>query len=327
MDTLNLTVNGHSLSFIPGKTWLTKCNALIIFCFVLFALLLIPKPAFADPIGDFFTSLAENAYKNICEYISNGGSVTVLTAPFSNLFGGGLFNNGDGTTSTIYTTFVTIKKSVINPIGASILALVILMRLLKMSQRMDANSQMPALREVLELFVYCAIWMFVMRNSTEILEGIYNLINNIGKNYFSTANSYPTWGDTFEGFNNVELGALALDALLFVICDFLFEVANMAVVGMAWARALQIYILMMFAPVGFAFFGFDETKPWALGYLKTFISVCLSGLIMLIAVWLEPLMLPTAFEAGNIALVAVAPFLLMFICFHSGQYARDILGG
>ena len=141
--------------------------------------LIIPQPVYADaPNFDFFSPLSSlknfvcwfllegsamlfNLYDGI---VSNIGSSSMLTAPFDSLLGASTFNIA-----------TTIHQTVIVPIAESILALFMLVQLVKISQRIDATSTLPAVKDIVFLAVTYVLMHWLIINSLELLQSVYEI--------------------------------------------------------------------------------------------------------------------------------------------------------
>ena len=141
--------------------------------------LIIPQPVYADaPNFDFFSPLTSlknfvcyfllegsamlfNLYDGI---VSNIGSSSMLTAPFDSLLGASTFNIA-----------TTIHQTVIVPIAESILALFMLVQLVKISQRIDATSTLPAVKDIVFLAVTYVLMHWLIINSLELLQSVYEI--------------------------------------------------------------------------------------------------------------------------------------------------------
>lgn len=348
-ETLRFEVNGHAVTYdCIGRFGSQRRDKAVIALLVAAAMvalsLLLPRPAWAglfptpEDIVTFITKslfgpIIEGLYALTKLSIVNSTAMELLTKPFDELLSG-----GNDAAKTVYTTLNTAKKAVINPLSASMLSLVILMQLTKISQRMDANAQMPALKEVFQLFVFCAVWMWLLGNSTSLLKDVFELTNGIGKDYFGAQSAMSTWPDSL-GIDKLETFDLLMAVEMFFGWLLSFFIAVLAAVmmdGMALVNGLQLYFYMFFAPAILCFLGFDETKQWGLGFIKGFVACCLSRLIMLMALWMFPVIMTSLMGDGTnwvlgtladqLSIIACSG-MLFFVALNSGKYARDILGG
>lgn len=347
-ETLRFEVNGHAVTYDCigrfGSQMRDKAVVAVVVVLALVALAMaFPSLAFADVISDFINNgivdvvlapIANSGFDELKRWVdkmNDGSAGDLLTAPFDKLLS---ITGGSGVSQNIYDSIKAVKVSTINPIAASLLSLVILMQLVKISQRMDSNAQMPALKEVFQLFVFCAVWMWVLRHNTDLLKDVYDVFRGMMDSaWASPGNTLPDQVIPIPNADNLKLDVgQALMVVVNVGISLIMSMfVNVFVIFMALARGVQVYLYLLFAPIGFCFLGFDETKQWGLGFIKGFVAVCLSGTIMLIALWLYPGLIASYvgsdFGLDQMAYLLAANLLIMMVCANSGKYARDILGG
>lgn len=299
-------------------------------------------------VGDFVQSLiVDNILVPICEWFLNAylafvtsiASLDILSSPLNTMLGG----SASGT--SLYSLVTALHDSVIVPIAHSILALVLLVQLVKISQRIDSTATMPAVKEVLFLVVFCAMFMWLINNSTDILVAVYNQVNVIVTALGGSGDLdlSITIGDT----ENLTIGAV-IGLLAFTVIGWVLGfIALIVSYVMAYFRAIQLYIYMAFAPIPFAFLGFEETRSFGINFCKNFIAVCLAGAVMVFALVAFPALAATVVteqitlssmvgftNLGDqsssvfifIKLIALTIVLIWTMC-KSGAIARDILGG
>ena len=66
-------------------------------------------------------------------------------------------------------------ESAILPIGCGVLSFVFTVQLIKISQRMDGSSSMPAVKEVVFLLVFFAVFLFLVQHSFELMQALYEV--------------------------------------------------------------------------------------------------------------------------------------------------------
>lgn len=270
-------------------------------------------------------------------FIKSINAETVLTAPWTDMLGSG------GT--TVYTLATEVHNALVKPLAHSILALVMLVQLVKISEKMDSSGTMPALKEIVFLAVFFVIFTWLINSSAGLCEAVYNEINSITKAITSDA-VVPSYDIS------VADDVTGLDVLIPLVLFGLFSwlvamVAYVVSLLMGYARALQLYVMMAFSPVPFALLGFDETRSMGVGFCKNFVAVCIAGAIMVFLMVCFPLILAgvmsdgstttsisSAGSAGDVWGVILAPLKLIALCLllvlglmKSGAWARDILGG
>ena len=308
--------------------------------------LLFPVNAYAidlfPDVGSIVSDLiVDNILKPICEALLSGfvafiSNITVggiLTASFDSIFGN----------STLYDVVNNVHDSVVVPLAHSILALVMLVQVVKISQRIDATSTMPAVKEIVFLAVFFVIFTWLINQSSEICIAVYDTVNQL-----TVAIGTPS--ETTIDISLDDSSSLSIGTVigLLAFCGFGFLVGLVAWIVcfvMTYFRGLQLYIFTTFSPIPFAFMGFEETRSFGVNFCKNFIAVCLAGTIMAFALIAFPALatgivgdsvvlsiaensvLPSADALLVFVQLLAIEIVLIFIMVKSGAIARDILGG
>lgn len=241
-----------------------------------------------------------------------------------------------------------VSDSAIKPVAATLLAMGMLLQLLKIAKKMDqGGGMMPSVREVVALFVWCAVMMYMVRNGVGIVKDLYTMVLEIIKTASKSANSLGAnagtdwWSKdnliTFpEDGNIIESLIIMLEcAITYLTAEFTLIIAYAMMIG----RAIEIYLTAMFAPIPFALMGFDETRSWGWGYLRQFLALCLAGVVMVVVLYMFPYMVVSLVGdigtglsgVGNVAhtliKVAACCIVVAMTLTKSTQIARSILGG
>lgn len=285
-------------------------------------------------VAGLLRGFAEACFDSYSTAISAVGQESFLTGSFSTLFGTG------GSTS-VWDVINTIHQSMIVPFGESILALVMLVQVVKISQRIDATATFPAVKEIVVLAVIYVILHWLIVNSVDLCAAIFDEFNRITAAIFSAGETSVAALTIPEELT--DLGVLLLLDLMGVFMIVIGFAATIIVWVMSAARAIQIYILAAFSPIPLSLLGFEETRSMGVGFFKSFAAVCLAGAIMAFTVTIFPIMATSSFasingfiitnEAGTtisiIPLVGLIglPILLIISVVKSGAWARDLLGG
>ena len=319
---------------------------------LLLALLAAPRPAFGWVLDDVIT----NAKKMLLETLAGGvTSMFSLAASFINAIspsGYALaeFNSILGGTA-IKTIAESLANNVAKPLAASVFSLIMLFQLLKISQHLDGNATMPGLKEVFMLAVVCSVGVWAINNAWPLCSDVFDMLNQFTSSMKFTQqtisfNILPLDFSDLSGFMTMVgqiLGSFILGLVLAGLGLFAAFMANVAFIG----RGIEVYILAAFAPLMMCFFGFDETKPWAMGYVKSYISTCLQGTLIYFMCTAFPYLLAdliggSASSSGgtitvdiDITSINVASFIIIGACLFSltkmlqntSGLAREILGG
>lgn len=310
---------------------------------LLTAALALPEPAFAG-IAEDINAWICSVLRDTCNWIFNSqvdmlrgiGVDGVLSADFTQML-------GSAGSITMYDVVRAVWQNAILPIGCGVLSFVFTVQLIKVSQRMDGNASMPGVKEVVFLLVFFAVFLFLVQNSFEIMQGIYG----IAKIAISrTAGLFGTGGELDLSTVSIattddDVAALLAMLVIALISWVVVIVAYVVALVVSWARALQIYIMAAFAPIPISLLALDETRQMGVGYLKNFAAVCLAGVIILVLLVSFPIVLGglNAATVGvpvvdsvvgglSYALQYLAMCILLIISLvKSGSWARDVMGG
>ena len=216
---------------------------------------------------------------NVYNYIVNqSGNVSFITGSLSTIFG------GEG----VWNVVTTVHQTLVIPLGESILALFMLVQLVKMSQRIDATSTLPAVKDIVFLAVVYVLMHWLIVNSLDRAQAVYDIFNNIAANpdFVNKAVSDTTFIDSETAFAGVDFAkanigscfALVIVGLLSILTGIAALVVATVV---ALARALQIYVMVTFSPIPLAFLGFEETRQSGISFIRNFCAAGLAGAIIM----------------------------------------------
>ena len=302
-----------------------------------------PQLAFASVADDINAWLC-GVLRDTCNWIFNSqvnvlksiGTDGVLSASFDQMLGG-----AGGV--TMYDVVHGVWEAAILPIGCGVLSFVFTVQLIKISQKMDGNAAMPGVKEVVFLLVFYAVFLFLLQNSFDIMQAVYE-VSRIAvqrvSDLFGSGSSLDlkTVSITMTDDNVASLLGMLVVALISWLVVIIAYVIALVV---SWARALQIYIMAAFSPIPLSLLAEDETRQMGVGYLKNFAAVCLAGVIILVLLVSFPIVLGglNAASAGapvidqvvgglSYALQYLAMCILLIVSLvKSGSWARDIMGG
>ena len=303
-----------------------------------------------DAIGNFFTDFIN---KNILEPLSNGLMQSVFSGIAETASSSDVIVNFDsllgsyGGAANVYNLITNVSNAAVKPVAATLLAMGMLLQLLKIAKKMDqGGGMMPSVREVFALFVWCAVMMYLVRHGLDIVKDLYTLVLGIIKNASGAAQSggisdLKKWADTkdiikFGDKVNIADGIMILFSC--ILMDILARVAVIVSYYVVIARSIELYLTAMFAPIPFALFGFDETRSWGWGYLKNFLALCLSGVVIIVILYLFPYLVVSILgdpsvgvKVGNVFMMSckliAACFVLIVSLTKSTTIARQAIGG
>lgn len=268
--------------------------------------LLIPHPAYAGILGDFLdipgmiknwlldiTSLTFNLYFGI---INKTLEADFIGGSFSVLFG----------TEEPYHVIEGIYQSAVIPIAQAILGLFMLMQLIKISQKIDATSTLPAVKEIVFLVVSYCIMSWFINNALEVMSAIYDLFNSLVGAVADKSQS-SSWTTTAIKFTDDEasqatIGGCVMLLLLGLASVFVGLIAYAVAMVVALARSIQLYVYAALSPIPISLAGFEETKQVTIGFFKNFAAAALAGVIMMLVLYLYPHMVSSlVVDSGGLA--------------------------
>ncbi|WP_158572598.1 type IV secretion system protein [Collinsella sp. AF38-3AC] len=286
--------------------------------------------------------LANLILTNTLGLIKDSVAASDLICDFDHLLG-----NASGKLN-LAALVTNVSDSAIKPVAATLLAMGMLLQLLKIAKKMDqGGGMMPSVREVVALFVWCAVMMYMVRNGVGLVKDLYTMVLEIIKSAGTSANSLGAntsadWWSRGDLITFPKDGNILESLMILVVCGIAWLIACLTVVisyAMMIGRAIEIYLTAMFAPIPFALMGFDETRSWGWGYLRQFLSLCLAGVVMVVVLYMFPyLVVSVVGDIGTgmsgfgtvfnmLAKVTACCIVVAMTLTKSSQIARSILGG
>ena len=142
---------------------------------VVLATLLFPQPAYAGIAEDINAWLCEQL-RGICNWIFSGQVQVLASIGYDGILSEGfdqMLGNAGGI--SMYDIAYGAWENAILPIGCGILSFVFTVQLIKISQRMEGSQSMPAVREVVFLLVFFAVFLFLVQHSFELCRAVYEV--------------------------------------------------------------------------------------------------------------------------------------------------------
>ena len=240
--------------------------------FALFAacalVLLIPHPAYAGIIGDFLDipnmiktwllQIAATLFNTYFGVINQTLDAKFISGPFNELFG------------------TTEPYGVVKDFYHAILGLFMLMQLIKISQRIDATSTLPAVKDIVFLVVTYCILSYFIDNALDLVSAIYSIFNDLVGNV----------SDKLQSKNWYEPGI-----------EMTKDDAADATFGGCF---LLLIFYAAFSPIPISLLGFEETKQIGIGYLKNFAAAALAGVVMVLILYLYPHLVTALAVSGGL---------------------------
>lgn len=264
------------------------------------------------------------------QFVAALGDSTGMTGSFANLF----------SSPEIWNFVHHAHQTVVIPVAESILALFMLVQLVKISQRIDSTSTLPAVKEIVFLAFTYVLFHWLITHSLDLVTAVYDIFNDIAKAFVPSAKYPKPFGDIgeIEGATIPGCFTLLLMSLVAWITGLAATIVSTVVV---LARAVQLYAMAAFSPIPLSLMGFDETRQMGVGFVKNFCAAALAGAIMLFVIAAYPYMVTSA-SLGTADIASIAQggfdgvavvvdwvamgFLLVFSLFKCGGWAKEILG-
>ena len=310
---------------------------------LLAATLLAPTPAYAsieDDVNGWMCGVLRDCANWIfgaqAKVLASIGVDGVLSAPFETML-------GSAGSASLYGIAHGVWQTAVLPIGCGVLSLVFTVQLIHISQRMDGNASMPGVKEVVFLLVFFAVFLFIIQNSFDIMQSIYEVtklaIDRVAGMF--GAGGAVDLSQVSIATTEDDVAALIGMIVIALISWLVVLVAYIVALVVCWARAIQLYIMAAFAPIPLSLMALDETRQMGVNYIKNFVSVCLAGIIILVLLVSFPIVLGglNAASVGvpvvdsvvgglSYALQYLAMCILLILALvKSGSWARDIMGG
>lgn len=248
---------------------------------------------------------------------------------------------GEGT--TLYRVIEALNERVVTPVAASLLSCVMLLRIIRVAERVDGSSAIPVIREVGIAVAHFAICVFLVRNSSGVCHAVYEGFRDLASSINGQVGT-AAFEVGVEGIGDdvaIDVAALGPMVVTALICLVGASAARVVATVMVYARAIQLYAYVLFSPIPLALLGAEETRSMGVGFARNFTALALAGAIMAFVLACYPLVvgvivgdltlpggqgMAPAFQAWAAKAVAMQ-LLLCFSLARSGRWARDILGG
>ena len=313
--------------------------------FALCAFLLVPaQPAYADIAGDVNEWLC-GLLRDCCNWMFKAqtgvlgsiGANGILSADFAHM----LTSSSD---LTMHDVARGVWQVAILPIGCGVLGLVFTLKLIEISQRMDGSQSLPGVKEVVFLLVFFAVFLFLIQNSFDLMASIYEVcglaIDRV-EALFGAGGALDL-PEVSVVTTDDDIPSLIAMLVVSLISWVVVLVAYIVALVVSWARAIQLYLMAAFSPIPLSLMGLEDTRQIGIGYLRSFASVCLAGVIILVILVSFPVVLGglDAVNAGTgtpmdsvvgglsyaLQYLAVCVLLILSLV-KSGAWARDVMGG
>lgn len=303
------------------------CRAVGLLLAALAAALLLADFAHADIFSDAVNLAVVNPLTDTVLAAASDNLASISVASVTNSFDDLFVGTG------AYQIVTDVQQSLVTSLAYSVLAIVVLVQMVRIANRLDGAAAVPGVKEVIFLLIFFVIMKFVIDHSVDFCAGFYNGVTDFIKG--NEALQYSTTVGVERSMTCDSLGISGFGGLVSAILFILPISIVSVVVGyfVVIARNVQLYIYAVFACVPLALLGCEETKQYGMGFIKNFVALCLTGIIIVLILILYPMLLQSvgnengATGAGIWAPTLAVSALFIFAMTKSGSWARDILGG
>jgi hypothetical protein len=297
-----------------------------VFLAVLALGLALPGLALANLVEDAVRAGAQGMVDYVTMRINTMVQVTVPTS-FADLMGG-----PSGESGVYLHALELYGAGITKSVAYSLMALVMLVRLVRVSERVDTNQTMPAVREVILLFVSVTIYAHLIAHAWDLMAGLFHDLSAIWSAWSAAP---PVRVDAIDVSPLVGLSALlpifVCSSIAMVLADVSVVVAKVVV----WGRGMQLYFMATMAPIPLALLGLEETRAFGVGFLRNFASLVLGYAALSFVLGCYPTLLALAINESAVAggvsdmvlAVTAGCALQVNLVVRCGAWARDVLGG
>ncbi|MDO4596819.1 MAG: hypothetical protein Q4B30_07675, partial [Coriobacteriaceae bacterium] len=195
------------------------------------------------------------------------------------------------------------------------------------SQRIDATSTLPAVKEIVFLAVTYVLLHWLIVNSLDIMQSIYSIaVDKIIPQIGSAGTTSSVFGVelstepiTNEVWDKLSIGGCFMTAITALLSLGGAAIAYLFAFVVAYARAWQVYAMAAFSAIPLALLGFDETRQMGIGFLKNFAAAVLAGAIMMFLFVIYPTAI-TALNLGSLEGMDI-PLLFLMVADGGGTFA------
>lgn len=238
----------------------------------------------------------------------------------------------------------TISTLVVQPVAITVLVVLFVMELWRISMRVEGDSE-SFLKIAFFTLVKFALVKWAFDNTATIMNGLYQVFAGMAVEANITVSQSPVVDQaTVTAFLDSVDRMDWLGQTLMVVLMLIAWLVNKGAVIMALAlvvmRFVKLYIFTAFAPMPLAFFASQETRSFAIGFLRNFAATVLQALVLVLAFavyqaisagWAarafddldENAVMAALSIGGNYIFMGV---VLGMVMFGSGRIANELLG-
>lgn len=266
----------------------------------------------------------------------------ILSHMLETLWGASFVTNADALSAAIaqYNTQAfnfarSINNIVVKPIAAVVVAIILVLELSRVASRFDGDSK-TGVQVIASVMLKAALLIIAIQNVDLILDAINEVGDTMTKNITPLVRDRTTEASNIAAMDQGVVESLG--SMIVLMMPYLLALlASIGVKLIVLVRFAEIYILSAAATLPLAFFGHDDTKQIAIGYLKRYATAVLHGVTIMLVIAIYAMLPIDGMNIGtddfslmdaieHLPDLLLGPLLLLFLVFSSGKFARALVG-
>ena len=205
----------------------------------------------------------------------------------------------DDVYSQLWSQVSALAAGVFRTLALSVLAIFMLIEFLELSDRFSSNQLPDLMKPIGILVAKLALAITIINQSTNILHAVYDGFLDISKQITMTSSlSVATDLSAFNtAVDDMSLGTQVVCMLVLFIAVLGTKIACAFIQILTIGRFIQIYIYVAVAPAPIATLPNREWSSIGKGFLKSFVSICLQGCILVLILYFFPTIASTLVTA------------------------------
>ena len=239
----------------------------------------------------------------------------------------------------MYQLSLTVARSAVKPIASTILAIMCVLELARVSTRADGDRELGVKLVAMAMFKLTLV--FTAAQHSELM---LQAIDEIGDSVLGGIQSSV---DTSGASSGLGLGDSMRDAIDSagwmgqIPCLILLLIPFIVVTVVILLRFVQIYMLTAFNPLPIAFIAQEETRQWGINYFKQYASLVFQCATLYLAILMYRTLVggtlnPSKFKdgdslsgwvMGNFTGLLLASVMLIGVVMAANSVAKKLFGG
>ena len=239
----------------------------------------------------------------------------------------------------MYQLSLTVARSAVKPIASTILAIMCVLELARVSTRADGDRELGVKLVAMAMFKLTLVFtaaQHIDEIGDSVLGGIHSAAPTTG------ASTGLGLGDSMRDAID-SAGAMGqIPCLILLLIPFLVSKgATIVVTVVILLRFVQIYMLTAFNPLPIAFIAQEETRQWGINYFKQYASLVFQCATLYLAILMYRKLVggtlnPSKFKDGdslsgwvmdNFTGLLLASVMLIGIVMAANSVAKKLFGG